>query len=129
MKTLVVALTLTLSSLAYAKCGSETVDFGSCGAQIYANGGAAVGSTQIAMDPLGRGDARLVCTKEGWKYTDATCDAGFKVQCIKDRLNAYNSSIYYDLSEDEVISMLASDSTDGRRSAVVDMSNTCDKDQ
>ncbi|AZZ35591.1 hypothetical protein CIK05_01845 [Bdellovibrio sp. qaytius] len=126
MKALVVVLSLTLSSIAFANCGSETVDFGNCGAQIYANGGAAIGSTQIAMDPMNGGEARLVCTEKGWKYTAATCNAGLKIECIKDKLNAYNSDNFYDITKEEITDMLSGVSRDARAQDVVDKSNLCD---
>lgn len=45
-------------------------------------------------------------------------------ECVSERLQAYNSSIYYNLSKEEIMDLL-DDSADGRHSTVAEAAKSC----
>jgi hypothetical protein len=128
-----IALSLLFVGLsAHASCGSEVVTWPidinkNCGAQLIANGGAAVGSKQLVIDGPAGGvsEATFECTSTGWTYVEGTCAVTHNYQCIADTLLSVDSDLFTAMTPDSINEYLNVVGYGGRQ-MVVDATNKCD---
>jgi hypothetical protein len=124
-----IALSLLFAGLsAHASCGSEVVSWPvdvnkSCGAQLFANGGASVGSTELVLDGPNGGEATFKCTENGWQYQSGNCSVPHNYQCIEDTLS---DSDLFVAPTPELINDYLNVVGYGGRQMVVDATNKCD---
>jgi len=133
MKALFLTLAMVVSTqvVSASNCGSVTVAWPSdlkrnCGDQLIYNGGAAIGQRALVSDTLG-GNARYICTAEGWNIEESFCGVARDYACIASRLKALDSVYYADNSkttESQILEIL-NDSQHPKRSQYVQAANSC----
>jgi hypothetical protein len=133
MKSIALSFLLSIplfASSAHASCGSEVVSWPidvnkSCGAQLFANGGAPIGSTELVIDGPNGGEATFKCTEKGWQYQDGNCSIPHNYQCIQDTLLSVDNDIFYSMPPEKINDYLNVVGYGGRQ-MVVDATNKCD---
>ena len=134
MKSAVISFVLTLPLLAFSAentCGSEVLTWpldvnNNCAEQMFANGGAKVGTKFLAIDGVNAGsEAVFECTANGWKYLSGNCTVKHNYECIAQTLQSIDSDLFI-APTPELINDYLDVPGYGGRQMVVDATNKCD---